>query len=146
MFAFLALQIESLSTVNAVLNGVCTVLLLCGYLAIRQKKIDAHRCLMLAAFATSILFLASYVVYHTFGQTVHRFVGPALATIVYRIILFSHIILAALVPVLAMRTIYLGIKDRRASHRRLARWTFPIWLYVSVTGIVVYLMLYVLKF
>jgi uncharacterized membrane protein YozB (DUF420 family) len=127
--------------VNAALNGTATVLLLAGYVVIKRRHETAHKRLMLTAFAASILFLTCYVVYHAQVGSV-KFGRTGAIRGVYLAILVSHIVLAAAVPVLASITIVLGLKDRRASHRRLARWTFPIWLYVSVTGVVIYLMLY----
>lgn len=99
---------------------------------------------MLCAFAVSCLFLISYVAYHVWpiGAAATKFPGQGPIRIVYYVILVSHIVLAMAVPVLAVITITLGLRDRRAAHRKLARWTFPIWLYVSVTGVVIYLMLY----
>lgn len=99
---------------------------------------------MSACFGVSVVFLISYLTYHSTVQTHTPFPSyppPAIRT-TYYVVLFSHIILAALVPIMAIVTIVLGLKDRRASHRRWARWTFPVWLYVSVTGVIVYLMLY----
>ena len=96
---------------------------------------------MLAAFGVSVLFLICYLAYHFQVGSV-RFQGPPAVRAVYLTILITHVILAATVPVLAGVTIYLGLKDRRRKHRQWARWTFPIWLYVSVTGVVIYLMLY----
>ena len=133
-----------LATVNAVLNGIATLLLVVGYLLIRQRREAAHRRAMLAAFGVSIAFLICYLAYHVWpvGAKSTPFGGVGIARTVYFAILISHIILAALVPFLASLTIYLGWRDRRAAHRRLARWTFPIWLYVSITGVVIYLLLY----
>jgi uncharacterized membrane protein YozB (DUF420 family) len=128
---------------NASLNALATALLVWGYVLIRRRREDAHRRVMLCCFAVSVLFLTSYLVYHSQAGSV-RFPDypPALLRTFYRAILVSHILLAAVVPVLAMVTIYLGLSGRRHAHRRLARWTFPIWLYVSVTGVLVYLLLY----
>ena len=103
----------------------------------------AHRAAMLACFGVSILFLGCYTLYHIMeGSKPIPPTAPAVVRIFYFAILIPHVILAAVVPFLAVATIYLGLKDRRAAHRRLARWTFPIWLFVSVTGVMVYLMLY----
>ena len=133
-----------LVTVNAALNATATVLLVVGYLLIKRKREMAHRNVMLAAFAVSVAFLTCYLVYHVgvmqgkstpFTQT-----GPV--RYAYYTILISHIILAVTVPFLAAANIYLGLIDSRQRHRRLARWTFPIWLYVSITGVIIYLMLY----
>jgi uncharacterized membrane protein YozB (DUF420 family) len=135
------LTVSSLPAVNATLNAIATVLLILGYVFIRRGRIDAHRRSMIAAFATSVLFLLCYLVYHYHAGS-RPFPGQGPIRIVYFTILISHIILAALVPALAVVTIWLGLKDRRLRHRRIARWTLPIWLYVSITGIIVYWMLY----
>jgi putative membrane protein len=133
-----------LVTVNAALNATATVLLVAGYLLIKRKHEIAHRNVMLAAFGVSVAFLTCYLIYHVgvmqgkstpFAET-----GPV--RYAYYAILISHIILAATVPFLAAANIYLGLIDSRQRHRRLARWTFPIWLYVSITGVVIYVMLY----
>lgn len=141
--ALLALSVSDLPAVNAALNALATVLLIVGYVLIKQRREAAHKAAMLAAFGVSCAFLICYLVYHYYAGHV-PFTGPDLVRKVYLAILFSHIVLAAIVPVLAIGTIWLGFRDRRAAHRRWARWTFPIWLYVSITGIVIYVMLYVL--
>jgi uncharacterized membrane protein YozB (DUF420 family) len=135
---------ELLPHVNATLNAVAAVLLFCGYRLIRQRRILAHRRAMLASFAVSVLFLVCYVVYHAQIQGSRRFPDypPTSVRAAYYFILLTHVVLAAIVPLLAVRTIYLGLRDRREQHRRLARWTLPIWLYVSVTGVLVYVLLY----
>ena len=129
--------------VNASLNALAAVLLVCGYVLIKRRRETAHKWTMLACFGVSMLFLACYVTRIALEGT-HRFPNypGALIRSVYLAILISHVVLAAAVPFLAVATIYLGLRDRRRAHRRLARWTFPIWLYVSITGVVVYLMLY----
>ncbi|MBM4001683.1 MAG: DUF420 domain-containing protein [Planctomycetes bacterium] len=132
--------------VNASLNGLSGLLLVLGYWLIRRGRVRAHRNVMLASFSVSILFLISYLTYH-FGfkdgvSTSFPKYPPLWARYGYYAILLSHTILASLVPFLALRTIYLGLKDRRSDHRRWARITWPIWLYVSVTGVIVYLLLY----
>ena len=134
-------SIASLPLVNATLNGIATVLLVSGYVCIRRGRRDAHRRAMLAAFATSVLFLISYVIYHAQAGS-RPFTGQGPIRTVYFTILISHIILAALTPVLAGLTLWRGLQGRFDRHVRLARWTLPIWLYVSVTGIAVYWMLY----
>lgn len=134
---------ERLPHLNAFLNALSFVLLTLGYAAIRRKDAALHARLMLSAFATSVVFLASYIVYHL--NVLHRpFGGTGWLRAVYLTILFSHIVLAALVPPLASVTLYFALRGRFARHRRIARWTFPIWVYVSITGVVVYLFLYVL--
>lgn len=132
---------SDLATVNACLNAVSAVFLLLGHRAIRRFEIDRHRRLMVSAAVTSAVFLASYLTYHAKAGSM-RFAGQGVVRPVYFTILISHTILAAAVLPLALRSLYLGWKRRDDRHRRLARWTYPIWLYVSVTGVVVYLMLY----
>lgn len=132
--------------VNASLNALATVLLVVGWRLIRQRREQAHRRVMISAFAVSTVFLGSYLLYH-FGardgaSTPFPPYPPAAIRYSYYGILLTHIVLAMTVPFMAVASIYLGLTDRRAAHRRLARWTFPIWLYVSVTGVIVYLMLY----
>jgi uncharacterized membrane protein YozB (DUF420 family) len=145
--------------VNASLNALATVLLVIGFLLIKQGRVLAHKRVMLAAFAVSCVFLVCYLWYHYLEGSV-KFTHPGFVRYVYLTILLTHIVLAAAVPVLAIWTIYLGLRATgefgrgdasatgedlavyRAKHRRLAWWTWPIWLYVSVTGVVVYVMLY----
>ena len=134
--------------VNAVLNMSATVLLLAGYVLIKLRRQRAHKWTMLTCFGVSVVFLICYLAYHQLlyaatGQRGKPFEYPlALVRFVYYTILISHVLLAATVPFLAVLTIYFGLRDQRQRHRRIARWTFPIWLYVSVTGVVVYAMLY----
>jgi uncharacterized membrane protein YozB (DUF420 family) len=130
-----------LPTVNATLNGIAAVLLVIGWVLIRRRKIRAHRAVMLTAFACSILFLISYLVYHYQVGSV-RFQGEGAIRTVYFTILISHTLLATAVPFLVAITLFRALKERFAKHRAIARWTLPIWLYVSVTGVVVYWMLY----
>lgn len=131
----------SLPTVNAVLNGLAATLLVTGFVLIRSGRREAHRRVMTAAFACSILFLVSYLVYHA-GVGSVRFQGTGGVRTAYLSILLTHTVLAAAVPFLAVTTLVLARKGRFDAHRRLARVTLPIWLYVSVTGVVIYLMLY----
>ena len=131
--------------VNASLNALATVLLVAGYVLIKRRQEAAHKWTMLACFAVSVVFLASYLTYHYQLEVVSkRFPSypPPSVRYFYYSILLTHIILAAAVPFLAIATIWLGLADKRRAHVRLARWTFPIWLYVSITGVIVYLMLY----
>ena len=128
-------------TVNAVLNATCAVLLVVAYRAIRRRDVARHRRWMLSAAAVSALFLASYLAYHARVGSV-RFLGTGAARTVYFTVLLSHTVLAVVVLPLVLRTLYLGLKRRDDAHRLLAKWTFPIWLYVSLTGVVVYVMLY----
>jgi uncharacterized membrane protein YozB (DUF420 family) len=125
----------------ASLNATTAVLLVTGYACIRARRITWHRSCMLAAFTTSIVFLACYLWYHAHIGSKH-FPGHGWARTVYFTILLTHTLLAAAVPPLALVTLWRGLKNRHPAHERLARWTLPIWLYVSVTGVVVYWMLY----
>ena len=137
------MDLTDLPTLNAVLNSIAATLLVCGYVQIRRRRIEAHRACMLAACGTSTLFLISYLVYHAnVGSVPYTGQGPARA--IYFAILVSHIVLAALILPLALTTLAYGLRAQFERHRRIARWTLPIWLYVSVTGVAVYVMLYVL--
>ena len=135
------LAAHPLATLNAVLNSVAAVLLVIGWVTIARGNWKAHRAAMMAAFAVSAIFLVSYLTYHAIAGSV-PFKGQGAVRIVYFAILISHVILAAAVPVLALRMFFLAWKQRWDAHRRLGRITLPIWLYVSVTGVVIYLMLY----
>lgn len=153
----LAAAAHPLVHLNAALNTLATVLLVIGFLQIKRGRRQAHARTMLAAFAVSCLFLISYLAYHWMAGSV-KFTHPGAIRYVYLTILLTHVLLAIAVPFLAVATILFGLmgtgvrgsadlpqetRDRfLARHRKLARWTFPIWLYVSVTGVVVYLMLY----
>jgi putative membrane protein len=135
------MTVHDLPAVNASLNALSGVLLLCGYTLMRRRRIELHRTFMIAAFATSSLFLLCYLVYHAQVGSVpfprQGFVRP-----LYFAILITHVTLAATVPPLAIITLSRGLKGRYPQHRRIARWTFPIWMYVSVTGVLVYVLLY----
>jgi uncharacterized membrane protein YozB (DUF420 family) len=138
--------VHLLPHVNVSLNALATILLIVGFVLIKRGKIQAHRNVMLATFGVSALFLVSYLIYH-FNVPTKPFpkdesVAPAGIRYFYYVLLASHIILAAAVPFLTLRAIYLGIKGRVEAHRKIAKFAWPIWLYVSVTGIIVYLMLY----
>lgn len=128
-------------TVNACLNGTSAALLVAGWRFVRAGRIRAHRACMLAACATSTLFLVSYLAYHAHAGST-RFAGTGWMRGLYFAILGSHTVLAIVVVPLVARTLWLALRDRVPEHRRLARITLPIWLYVSVTGVVVYWMLY----
>ena len=135
------MTVEDLPTLNATLNAISAVLLSIGYFFILRKDRRRHKACMLAAFAMSILFLISYVVYH--AQVGSRpFPGTGAMRAIYFIVLIPHVILAATIVPLALITLSRGLANRVDPHRRIARWTLPIWLYVSVTGVMVYLMLY----
>jgi len=135
------ISVRDLPAVNAILNATAAVLLVCGYILIRRRRKRAHKRVMLAAFVTSCAFLACYLVYHWHVGSVRFPHSGALRTL-YLSILGTHTVLAATVPVLAIITLSRGLSARFDKHRAIARWTLPIWLYVSVTGVVVYLMLY----
>ena len=139
------MSFTDLPTVNAVLNGTAATLLVTGFFLIRSGRRDAHRRVMTAAFACSALFLVSYLVYHAQVGSV-RFQGQGTVRTVYLAILLTHTVLAAVVPFLAVATLFLARRGRFDAHRRLARLTLPVWLYVSVTGVVIYLMLYRMGF
>lgn len=135
------MSISDLPTLNAILNSISAVLLVTGYGFIRQKKINAHRACMVAAFVTSSLFLTSYLIYH-FNVGSVKFQGQGTVRLVYFAILLTHTVLAAAIVPLIFMTFSRALKGKFDRHRAIARWTFPLWLYVSVTGVVVYLMLY----
>jgi len=135
------IAISDLPTLNAALNSLSAVFLFTGYLFIRARKIDAHRRCMLGAVLCSTLFLTSYLIYHYEVGSV-RFQGQGWIRPVYFTILITHTILAAAVVPLALITLTRALREKFDAHRRIARWTLPIWLYVSVTGVVVYWMLY----
>jgi putative membrane protein len=137
---------DILPHINASLNALAAVLLVIGYVLIKRQRVVAHKWTMLSCFGVSVVFLGCYLFYHLvlLEGASRKFptYPPTAVRYGYYLILLTHVVLAAAVPFLAVITIYLGLKDRRQAHRKLARWTFPIWLYVSVTGVVVYVMLY----
>ena len=133
--------LADLPAVNAALNGTTALLLSLGYAMIRRRRIAAHKTCMLSAFAVSALFLVSYLYYHAHAGVRH-FTGSGWIRTVYFAILFSHTVLAAAIVPLAVTTVGLGLSARYPRHRRIARWTLPLWLYVSLTGVVVYALLY----
>jgi uncharacterized membrane protein YozB (DUF420 family) len=138
---------KDLPTLNALLNGVSTVLLAAGYWFIRQRRQVAHRNCMLAACVTSVLFLASYVTYHTLRQKYQgaahtTFSDPAWFRPIYLAILVTHLLGAIAIVPLVLMTLWRAARGRFEAHRRVARWTWPAWMYVSVTGVVIYLLLY----
>jgi putative membrane protein len=157
MLALLAYSAHPLVHLNAALNALATVLLVLGMILIKRQQREAHGRVMLAAFGVSCLFLISYLAYHWMAGSV-KFTHPGAVRYVYLVILLTHILLATTVPFLTIITIFFALKgtgarsyadlpaEQRerylAKHRKLARWTYPIWLYVSVTGVVVYVMLY----
>lgn len=137
--------VNVLPHVNASLNSLATLLLIAGFVLIKQGKVNAHKWTMLGCFGISTVFLGCYLFYHSLltghGKPFPDY-PPSWVRYGYYAMLLSHVVLAAAVPFLALITIYHGLKDNRAAHRRIAKWTFPIWLYVSVTGVLVYLCLY----
>jgi len=135
------IEIADLPAVNASLNALATVLLATGWVLISQGKVEQHRRCMLAAFVTSALFLTSYLVYH-FNVGSIAFTGQGPIRILYFTILISHIILAIAILPMALITLTRALRSQFDAHRRIARWTLPLWLYVSITGVIVYAMLY----
>ncbi len=135
------LNVHDLPVVDAILNGAAAVLLIIGYRLIRQRRIGAHHKVMWSAFIVSCVFLVCYLFYHYNVGSV-RFDKPGWVRTIYLWILGTHTVLAAAVPFLAVITLTRAQKGKFAKHRAIARWTLPIWLYVSVTGVVVYLLLY----
>ena len=132
---------SDLPALNAILNSISATLLTAGYLFIRNGARNAHRNCMIGAFATSTLFLISYLTYHYLhGST--KFQGQGIARTIYLAILLTHTILAVVIVPMVFVTLSRALKERFDQHKRIARWTLPLWLYVSVTGVVVYLMLY----
>jgi uncharacterized membrane protein YozB (DUF420 family) len=138
------LDVRDLPAVNATLNTLSALLLVTAYVLIKQRRPVAHRNVMIAALVSSTLFLTSYLVYHAQVGSV-RFPGTGLPRTVYLTILLTHTVLAAAVPFLAGITVWRAYRKQWTRHVRIARWTLPIWLYVSVTGVVVYWMLYQMK-
>jgi len=134
-------SVSDLPALNATLNATCAILLSIGWWLIRHGRVAQHRKVMIAAFCTSIAFLVSYLTYHAQVGSVH-FTGRGPIRAVYFAILLTHTVLAAVIVPLVLITLTRGLKRQDARHRAIARWTMPIWLYVSVTGVVVYLMLY----
>ncbi|MFH1699372.1 MAG: DUF420 domain-containing protein [Candidatus Zixiibacteriota bacterium] len=135
------MSINDLPTINAVLNGIATIFLLAGYIQIKKQKQSAHKKLMLSAVVTSALFLISYLVYHQKAGSV-PYLKDDWTRPVYFAILIPHIILAALMVPFILRALYLAIKERVEKHRRIVKWVWPVWVFVSLSGIAVYLMLY----
>ena len=135
-----AIDVSSLPLVNALLNLTTTILLIIGYVLIRLKKREMHRSVMLTAFFSSALFLVSYVIYHWFKSGPKAYTGDWVS--VYYPVLISHIILAMAILPLAMITLYRGWVVQIQQHKKIAKITYPIWMYVSITGIIIYLMLY----
>jgi uncharacterized membrane protein YozB (DUF420 family) len=135
------MSVADLPALNAALNATAATLLVIGYRLIRRGRINAHRRVMLAAFTASTVFLISYLVYHA-NVGSRPFPGQGGVRVVYFTILITHVVLAAVILPMALITLTRALKERFDRHRRIARWTLPLWLYVSVTGVIVYLMLY----
>ncbi len=135
------MEIADLPALNASLNALSTVFLITGYLFIRRQRRQAHKRCMLAALTVSTLFLVSYVTYHYHAGS-RPFLGQGVVRVVYFAILIPHVLLAATVLPLALVTTGRGLRGEYDRHVKVARWTLPLWLYVSVTGVIVYLMLY----
>ena len=142
------MSVTDLPIVNASLNGLSAIFLGGGYYFIRRKEVTWHRRCMISAFATSTIFLACYLTYHGYlayylhrGPTVFR--DPAWFRPIYLTILISHTILAVVIVPLVLVTLHRGLKERFALHKKIARWTWPLWMYVSVTGVIVYYLLYI---
>jgi len=137
------MHVSFLPTLNAMLNATSGLLIVCGFVLIRRKHIRAHRACMIGAVISSSLFLISYLVYHVgFGRGVTRFSGTGWVRTFYLTVLISHTILAATIVPFVVVTLRRALKDQFLRHRAVARWTFPMWLYVSITGVIVYVMLY----
>ena len=135
------LSVHDLPAVNASLNALSGILLVIGYILIRTHREAQHRACMLAAFTSSTIFLVCYLVYHAQVGNV-AFTRQGVVRPIYFTILITHVVLAAAVVPLALITLMRGLRERFDAHRKIARWTFPVWLYVSVTGVLVYVLLY----
>jgi putative membrane protein len=136
------MTLHDLPAVNGTLNGLSAILLAAGYIFIKKKNKRAHRNCMISAFATSVIFLICYLTYHIFVHHVTRFQNPAWFRPIYLTILFTHTVLAVVIVPLVLVTLNRALKERFELHKKIARWTWPLWMYVSVTGVVVYLILY----
>jgi putative membrane protein len=135
------LSVTDLPALNATLNAIAAVFLTAGYICIRTRRIAAHRACMIAAFVTSALFLTSYLIYHA-NVGSRPFTGQGAIRVVYFTILITHVILAAAILPMILMTMSRALKNQFARHKTIARWTLPLWLYVSITGVIVYVMLY----
>ena len=135
------MTVSDLPALNASLNATCFVLLTTGYVLIRRGRVAQHRAVMIAAFCTSVVSLISYLTYHAQIGSKH-FSGQGTIRIVYFAILLTHTVLAVVIVPMALVTLSRGLKRRDDRHRAIARWTLPLWMYVSITGVIVYLMLY----
>jgi len=136
------MSVHDLPAVNATLNGLSAIFLTLGFIFIKRGNKIAHRNCMITAFCTSVIFLACYLTYHAMVKTITHFVEPAWFRPIYLTILGTHTILAAVIVPLILMTLYRARKQDFEAHKRIARWTWPLWMYVSVTGVVIYLLLY----
>ena len=136
------MTISDLPAVNASLNALSTVFLTLGFIFIKRQQKEAHRNCMIAAFTTSTVFLACYLTYHIAVKAVTKFQGQGMVRPIYFLILITHIILAVVIVPLILVTLNRARKQRWEAHKKIARWTWPLWMYVSITGVIVYLMLY----
>lgn len=141
------MSIYDLPAVNASLNGLSAIFLTAGFIFIRRKKIAAHRNCMISAFCVSVIFLICYLTYHSYlaivlhkGPT--RFLNPLWFRPIYLVILFTHTVLAMVIVPLILITLFRALRERFDKHKKIARWTWPLWMYVSLTGVIVYLLLY----
>lgn len=134
------LDVSGLPFINATLNAITTLLLILALIFIKKKQIDAHKKIMLTAFGTSAMFLITYIIYHWFKAGPKQYLGEW--TIFYYIVLISHIILAMAVLPLALNSLYFGWTNKIAKHQKLVKFAYPVWMYVSVTGVIIYVMLY----
>ena len=135
------MTVSDLPALNATLNATCAILLTIGWILIKRGRLRQHRAVMIAAVCTSALFLASYLIYHAQVGSV-RFTGTGVIRTVYFSVLLTHTVLAVVIVPMVLVTLSRGLSGKYDPHRRIARWTLPIWLYVSVTGVIVYVMLY----
>jgi putative membrane protein len=136
------MSISDLPPINACLNGLSAAFLSVGYYFIKTKKPNAHRNCMIAAFTTSVIFLICYLTYHFNVQVVTKFKNPEWFRPIYLTILLTHTILAVVIVPLVLMSLSRGLKAKYELHKKIARWTWPLWMYVSVTGVVIYLLLY----
>ena len=136
------MTIQDLPIINACLNALATVFLMLGYLFIRQGNKTAHKKCMISAFLTSAVFLTCYLIYHFNTEVVTRFVNPSWFRPIYLVILITHVILAVVILPLIFMTFSRALKARYELHKKIAKWTWPLWMYVSITGVLIYLLLY----
>ena len=136
------MSLHDLPAVNATLNGLSAIFLIAGFIAIKRGHKITHRNCMITAFCTSVIFLACYLTYHATVKTVTHFVDPAWFRPIYLTILLTHTLLAVVIVPLILMTLWRAKKQNFEAHKKIARWTWPLWLYVSVTGVVIYLLLY----